>query len=441
MAYARDLRALVSGASRRDFRRLFSTRLTSQFGDGCFQVGLASLFFFSPERQTSAAAVAGAFTISLLPYSVVSPFAGVFLDRWRRRQVLVWANTLRAALVVVVAALIMAEVVGPVLYAVVLACLSVNRFFLAGLSAGLPHVVGRADLLTANSLTTTAGTISALLGAGAGYALRGTFGGGDQGNARVVLVSAAVYATAAGLATRMRPELLGPDDDPERHGTREALRQVPGGIAAGGRHVWERRPAAYALAVITAHRFAYGISLIAVILLFRNYFNDPADVDAGFRGLATVFGASALGYFIAAVITPPVTARLRKQTWIVVCLTVAAAAEAVFVVWLSAPLVVIGALVVGIGAQGSKICIDTLVQESVEDAYRGRVFSFYDVLFNMAFVSACAFAALLVPADGASRLVYGAIAAVYLVAALGYGRLVRRSRVPVAGARASAAGA
>lgn len=429
MAYAQDLRALLTGPARRDFRRLFRTRLTSQFGDGCFQVGLASLFFFSPERQASAGAVAGAFTISLLPYSLVGPFAGVFLDRWRRRQVLVWANAVRAALVVVVSLLISAEVVGPLLYAVVLACLSVNRFFLSGLSAGLPHVVHGPDLLTANSLTTTAGTISALLGAGLGYLLRGAFGGGDQGNARVVLVAAALYAAAAVLATRMHPDLLGPDADPARHGAREALRQVPEGLVAGARHVRERRPAALALAVITAHRFAYGISLIAVILLYRNHFNDPADVDAGFRGLAAVFGASALGFLLAAVVTPPATARVRRQSWIVGCLLVAAATEAVFVRWLTGPLVLAGALVVGVAAQGSKICIDTIVQESVQDAFRGRVFSFYDVLFNMAFVSACAFAAVLVPTDGAARWVYALIAAVYLVAAVGYARAVRERPV------------
>ena len=44
----------------------------------------------------------------------------------------------------------------------------------------------------------------------------------------------------------------------------------------------------------------------------------------------------------------------------------------------------------GVAAQGSKICVDTIVQESVDDAYRGRVFSFYDVIFNIAFVSAAA---------------------------------------------------
>src|SRR3954470_9357678 len=123
MSFAGDLRAVVR---HRDFRHLYATRLSSQAADGAFQAALASLFFFSPEKQTSASSVAAAFATLLLPYSRVGPFAGVLLDRWRRRQILVWSNLLRAAMVVGVAALVGAHVTGPVLYITVLACLSVN---------------------------------------------------------------------------------------------------------------------------------------------------------------------------------------------------------------------------------------------------------------------------------------------------------------------------
>ena len=76
-------------------------------------------------------------------------------------------------------------------------------------------------------------------------------------------------------------------------------------------------------------------------------------------------------------------------------------------------LLYVGAFVVGVAAQGSKICVDTIVQESVDDAFRGRVFSFYDVIFNIAFVSAAAFGALALPADGYSPAVYAVIAIGY----------------------------
>ena len=46
------------------------------------------------------------------------------------------------------------------------------------------------------------------------------------------------------------------------------------------------------------------------------------------------------------------------------------------------------AFALGLSAQGVKICVDTLVQLNIDDAYRGRVFSLYDVLFNLVFVAA-----------------------------------------------------
>lgn len=419
MSWAGELRAVLRHG---DFRRLFTTRLSSQGADGTFQAALASLFFFSPQRQTSAGSVAAAFATLLLPYSLVGPFAGVLLDRWRRRQVLVLANALRAVMVLGVAALSAAGTTGVALYAAVLACLSVNRFFLAGLSAALPHVVSRSELVMANSVATTSGTVVAIAGGGLGFGLTQLFGGGGRADAQVIVVAAAGYALAAALAARIDRDLLGPDlaDEPPR--TREAVRRVALGLADGARHVWSHRPAGHALAAIGAHRFWYGVSTISAILLFRNTLHDPADVAAGLAGLGTAFAASGLGFFLAAVITPEVTRRIGTQAWITACLLLAAMAEAAFVVTLAVWLVYLGAFVLGVAAQAVKICVDTILQTAVQDAYRGRVFSFYDVVFNLAFVAAAVVGALVLPPGGYSRWVYAVVAGGYAVTALGYAR-------------------
>jgi MFS family permease len=430
MSFAGDLRAVVR---HRDFRRLYGTRLTSQAADGAFQAALASLFFFSPEKQTSATSVAAAFATLLLPYSLVGPFAGVLLDRWRRRQILVFSNLLRAAMVLTVAGLVAANVTGPTLYVAVLACLSVNRFFLAGLSAALPHVVVRAELVMANSVSTTSGTIVAIVGAGIGFGLKRLFGDSSQSDAQVIVVAALGYIISATVASRMHRDLLGPDLADEPAQTREAVRRVARGLIDGAHHVWTHRPAGRALAAIASHRFFYGISTISGILLFRSYFNDPDDVDAGLAGLGTAFAASGLGFFLAALITPEITHRVRKTTWIVTCFAFAAVASAVYIVVLQQWMLLVGAFVVGVAAQGSKICVDTIVQESIDDAYRGRVFSFYDVLFNVSFVSAAAFGALALPADGNSPTVFGVVAGGYALTALVFGRASRVSLTALQG--------
>ena len=72
---------------------------------------------------------------------------------------------------------------------------------------------------------------------------------------------------------------------------------------------------------------------------------------------------------------------------------------------------------------------DTLVQTHVDDAYRGRVFSLYDVIFNVAFVAAAAVAAAVLPDSGKSYAIIGVISVGYLLTALAYAHVTRRPRV------------
>jgi MFS family permease len=412
----------------REFRRLLATRLSSQAADGIFQASLASAVFFSPERATTAADAAAGFAVLLLPYSLVGPFAGVLLDRWRRQRVLVVGNAVRALLVVGTAALLASVSVGAAYYAAALAVLSVNRFFLAALGASLPHVVDRERLVLANSLTTTAGAVVAIGGGGIGLGLRELAGPGDVGNALVALGAAAAYLGSSLLARRLDGDLLGPDAVPRRPMS-EQLGHVAHGLVDGARHVGERPAAWQALAVIAVHRLAYGVSLVATLLLYRNTYLPEGVLRTGLAGLGQAFAASALGFAVAAVVTPPASRRLGKERWIVATLGAACVAELVFGLFYTKGALLITAVVLGVAAQGSKICVDTIVQEAVEDNYRGRVFSLYDTLFNVTLVASATLAAVVVPPSGRSQPLIVGIAAIYAVGAAGYALAQRRARV------------
>ena len=86
----------VAAAGRR-LRLLVLVRVINSFGDGAFQGALVGAVLFSPERAADPMQLATGFAVMLLPYSVIGPFVGSLLDRWSRRQVLVWANVLRCA--------------------------------------------------------------------------------------------------------------------------------------------------------------------------------------------------------------------------------------------------------------------------------------------------------------------------------------------------------
>jgi MFS family permease len=196
----------------RDFRKLFATRLVSQGGDGVFNAGFAAYAFFSATTFPDPIAAVYAFAVLYLPYSLIGPFAGVFIDRWSRRQVLVWSALIRGCMVVIAGLVVLAGQTGLPLYISALAVLGVNRFFLSAVSAGTPHVVSRENLVIANAVAPTAGTIMGFIGGVAGLGVHLITGGGHAGSAATLLVGGLCYAAAALLALRMRRDLLGPDE-------------------------------------------------------------------------------------------------------------------------------------------------------------------------------------------------------------------------------------
>lgn len=416
MAVVRDLRTLLRFAN---FRRLLAVRLLSQGADGVYQVALAAYVVFSPEKETSATAVASAMAVLLLPYSLVGPFAGILLDRWRRRQVFFYGNLLRALLASATAALILSHAPDWLFYVSALCVTAVNRFVLAGLSAALPRVVDAERLVMANSLSPTAGTLAATAGGGLAFVVRLVLADSD---AAVVLLGAFLYLCAALASLRLAPELLGPDAELVQPRLATVLTGTARDLTAGVRHLAAppRREAAWALVTMTLMRFCYGALLVMLLMLCRYTFASTS--DDGLRLLGLALGTSAAGFFAAALVTPWAAGRLGPGRWIVVCAAAAAVLEpALGLPFAIAPMLV-ATFVLGLITQGAKIATDTVVQSSVDDGFRGRIFSVYDVLFNAAFVGAAAVAALMLPPDGRSVPLVVTVAVVYAAVAAAMAR-------------------
>jgi len=390
MAFFRELAALLRFSG---FRRLFAVRLLSQGSDGIFQVALASTVLFNPERAPTASAIAVTFATILFPFTVVGPFIGVFLDRWRRRRILMTSNAIRAILLLVIALLVARDDIGWLFYVLVLAAFSVNRFLLAGLSASLPHVVSRELLVTANAVSPTCGTLAYLCGLAAGGAVHAV----SDSDGLVLVLGAGSYVLSALLASRL-PN-LGPDLEGIGSAVREALGNVVRGLTDAARHLPPL--GRLALGVVGAGRLPYGVMIVATILLFRNHF-ERADAGAGFAGFGVVVGASGAGFAFAALMTPSMTKRFGMRGYLTALGLLAAVMQvfpaALFTRWA----IVVSAFGLAVTTQGVKICVDTTLQRVVGDIYRGRVFVFYDVLFNAVFIAATALAAIVLPASGHS---------------------------------------
>jgi MFS family permease len=431
LSFVSDLRAVLAEP---DFRKLFSVRLVAQGGGGVFSAGFAAYVFFSASTFPDALAAVEAFAVLYLPYSLIGPFVGVFIDRWSRRQIIVWGALIQGALVVVASFIVLAGQTRLPFFICVLATLGAGRFFLAALSAATPHVVRSDKLVMANSVAPTCGTIVGFVGGLVGLGVRLTLGGSNAGSGATLLVSSVFYVLAALLGLRMSRGLLGPDSLPTgqpRASIAAEVDAIARGLGAALRHLGQRRKAAYALGSVGVHHALYGLITIQGLLLYRNYFYPSGNGDAALSHATGLVATTAIGFGLAAVITPMGTKRVSMDAWITGWLAAGGVATVTLGSTFSQlPFLVLGFLM-GLSAQSVQICVDTTLQRWADDAYLGRMFALEDMVYNVSYVLGPAIALPFLPGSGKSYAVVIAVGACYLAAAVAYGLLTLR-RTPEA---------
>jgi MFS family permease len=405
-----------------DFWRLLELRTASQFGDGLFQAGLAGALLFNPERAVRPLAIAGAFAVLFLPYSLLGPFAGALMDRWDRRLVLVGANLGRLVAVALVGVCLVAGA-GDVL--VLCGALVVNglaRFVSSGLSAALPHVVPREQVVTMNSIASATAALAAFAGASFMLIPRTILGSGDNGAASIILLVIVPLLIALLLSLRFGAHVLGPDDTRRAiHGS--VIYAVITGWIHGIRTVLNRPTVAATLSGLAAHRMVFGLNSLLVLLLVHS----GAAASVGALGGAMLFlAATGTGSFLANVVTPPAVRRWGRYATANGALAIAAAIQIAGAGLQLAVMVTCGFLL-GAAGQVVKLCADTAIQIDVDDALRGHVFAVQDSLFWVAFIGAITVAATVIPDDGHSPALVLAGSALYLCGLTVHSIVGRRS--------------
>lgn len=393
--------------------------------DGIFQSALASFVLFSPERQANALSAALAFAVVLLPYSVIGPFVGTILDRISRQRAIAYSNLIRAVTLILVAFLIFQGRTGVELTIFILIAFGVNRLILAGLSAGIPLMIESKSLISANALAVTGGSVWVVLGGGIGLGLRRLINGiatADHADGYIILAGAVCYLLAALFASTLTKKEIGPlDHEIKSASFSQGLIEMREGFKFLRQHV----DAARGIAAVAIHRGGITAMTLIALLLERNTFHDPADSEAGLAGLSFTLSLAACGFVVGAVIAPYGVRKVGRHRWMRFSL-LASASGPLFIIFVRTPITLaIAAIITALFGQSLKVTNDALVQSKIDDIYRGRVFSVYDVVVNGAIVSGAVIAAVLLPDTGDSFLVPLLVAAAYLIAGL---RLLR-SRV------------
>jgi predicted MFS family arabinose efflux permease len=416
-------------ASNRRFRQLLAVRLTSQAADGMFQASLALSVFFNPAlgQASDPFRYAAAVAVLLGPYSLLGPYVGTVLDRFSRRNLIGGANLVRAALMIVICVTLATGFNWTWVFCAMIV-LAANRFVLAGLAAAHPQVVPGPDLVTANSLASTLGALAY----GLGLATTGIAKLMDSGVSYSMLALAAgcgYLASAFIVAASFRRDGLGPvEDESPSSGVWRALAQTTAGMWAGFKHLGRRRGPALAMAVQGLHRFLYGIVFIVAIAMFMGFFWDVESDPSRRTTIAWLLVLAVLGnigVLAAALTTPRATRGWGPKNWIVVLMALCAVVAAALAGTMRPVMFAVAVLLVNIASQGLKITVDTSIQRGVEDAYRGRVFSVNDTVYNVGYLAGLFAAALVVPKDGYAPGTLVGVALAYGLICVGYAYLAR----------------
>jgi MFS family permease len=390
-------RGAIAGA---DFRALLAARLISTAGDGLFQAALVASIIFSPESQTTAAGFAIASLVVVLPYSILGPFAGVFIDRWSRRRILLLAPLARAGL----AWLVLTDPSRAALpfYAGALWVLSVNRFYLATSTAVVPRVVPTDDLLMANSLSTIGGTLALLAGVFVGGLVADAVG-----IAPIVAGAIVSWAAASAFALRIDSDLIPRVRPQAPELLLHAGRRVVAELLDGGRRLAATPRALGPIASMSLDQLGQGLVLVLSLFVFRERFRE------GVGSFSWLVGAGGLGVFAGLATVGRLEERFAKDRIVAGAFAVSGAALLAVALHIGPASVLFASFGVGVAFAWKKVPSDTLVQESVPDGYRGRVFAAYDVVYQLSRLVAAALAVPMLPLLGPARSV-AAVGAAFL---------------------------
>ncbi|MFH1578454.1 MAG: MFS transporter [Candidatus Omnitrophota bacterium] len=150
----------------KNFFFLWLGQIISQFGERLSQMALVGLVYMRFPGSTIQLAKVLSFTI--LPVFLIGPIAGVYVDRWNRRQTMFTCDFLRTIFVLLIPLLLFFKHPLSSIYILIFIIFSVGRFFIPAKLSIIPDLVGKQDLLIANSLVNTTAMIAAIFGFGIG---------------------------------------------------------------------------------------------------------------------------------------------------------------------------------------------------------------------------------------------------------------------------------
>ena len=357
--------------SNHDFRRLFIGQLVSQTGDWFNSVALFTLLL---SLTGSGEAVGYILIIKLLPSFFVGPLAGVAADRFNRKAIMIVSDIVRGVLVLGFLFVRRPEQVW-IVYALSALEVVVSTFFDPAKSAAIPNIVSRAELISANGLSSASWSITLALGAALGGVVTDAFGR----NTAFVVDSMTFFVSAAYIA---RVHLRSSTERPERRG-HLSLADATGvtDFVEGARYL-KSNPRVMALLLVKSGWGLGGGVLLLLTIYGKQIFPLGRDGAASIGWLYAARGLGALiGPMIAGVITNGAPRTMRQAISVAFFVS-----TAFYLLFAHSPMLAVALIcVVGAHSGGSIqwVFSSTLLQMTVPDKFLGRVFALEMALLTL----------------------------------------------------------
>ena len=383
----------------RNLALLATAQTITSIGSFVLFVGLP---FYVYELTGSGLATGALFIAQTIPQLALGSIAGVFVDRWDRRRTRITADVLRVLVLLPLLAVPSTEWVWLV-YAVGLTEAAINQFSDPATLAMIPRLVPPQQLVQANSLYATTRHVALLVGSALGGVLLAI-----GGLTLVVSVDAATFLASALLILLIstavgRPEQAHDDrraDDESAAKRSSVFSELTAGLAL----VRANRQLVAIFSASTMLAVGDGLVLASIVVFVRDA------LDASEVGYGSMLTARGLGGILGGIIVARYGARFSERRLMPAAALTMAVVFAIMANVHYLPVAMLMFLLTGPPAMAWMVGSQTLLQRTVADAFRGRVFGVYTTVLSVSALTGMGFAAVTLDAIGAVAIVNIAVA-------------------------------
>lgn len=335
---------------------------------------MGALPFYVYARTASALATGLTFVASALPWVVLSSVAGVFVDRWDLKRTMIIADLARAALMLLLLLITVVPALFWLVYLVSFAEACITQFFNPASITLIPQIVGKDRLQAANALGSFSGSLSRLIGPLLGGVLLSLIG-----PASTILGDGISYVCSAALITLVTvPLALGKQND-------EPVQSRPVTIKTSYWRSWldglgvVREQAALRVLFLTVALASFADGIInALFVIFP-----AAILHLGSTQYGEILTAVGVGSLIGSFLVGQFAQKIPSTFFLWAGLFGKGLLYLLIFNMRSFPIILIIFVLSGTPTVGWQISIQTLLQTTVEDQLRGRVFGAYVALLSL----------------------------------------------------------